>query len=108
MKNHKKVFSLWTFALTCGTVVYCKGGGKMHTTIVDTILDPNCEKHYSISNIDEKIELCIEIKELEDHIKIQLDQKHQKMFDRYTELWDELHTGLAVDTFASGIKFATE
>ena len=80
----------------------------MHTTIVDTILDPNCEKHYSISNIDEKIELCIEIKELEDHIKIQLDKKHQKMFDRYTELWDELHTGLAVDTFASGIKFATE
>ena len=68
----------------------------MHTTIVDTILDPTCEKHYSISN------------ELEDYIKIQLDKKHQKMFDRYTELWDELHTSLAVDTFASGIKFVTE
>ena len=80
----------------------------MHTTIVDTILVPTCEKHYSISNIDEKIDLCIEIKELEDYIKIQLDKKHREMFDRYTELWDELHTSLAVDTFASGVKFATK
>lgn len=29
MKNHKKVFSLWTSAPTCGTVVYCKGGADM-------------------------------------------------------------------------------
>ncbi len=29
MKNHKKVFSLWTSASTCGTVVYCKGGADM-------------------------------------------------------------------------------
>ena len=42
------------------------------------------------------------------YIKIQLDKKHREMFDRYTELWDELHTSLAVDTFASGIKFVTE
>lgn len=80
----------------------------MHTTIVDTILDPTCEKHYSISNIDEKIGLCIEMKELEDYIKFHLDKNHREMFDRYTELWDELHTSLAVDTFASGVKFATE
>lgn len=76
------------------------------SSIVDTILDPNCEKHYSISNIDEKIELCIEMKELEDYIKIQLDKKHQKIFKKYNEAWDKLHCELSVDTLAAGMKLA--
>ena len=80
----------------------------MATTIVDTILNPKYQKEYNFKNIDEKVEICTALKAMEQEILSCLDSEHQKMFDRYTELWDELHTSLAVDTFASGLKFATE
>ena len=78
----------------------------MPKTIVETILNPDYQKEYHFKNLDEKIEICKRIKELETEITSQLDAEHKKLFRRYAEEWDKLHTELSIDTFASGLRFA--
>lgn len=78
----------------------------MPNTIVETILNPKYQKEYNFKNLDEKIELCEELKRLEMEITMQLDREHKRMFAEYAECWDRLHTELSLDTFASGMKFA--
>lgn len=78
----------------------------MPKTIVETILNPKYQTEYNFQNLDEKVAICEEMKQMEDEIMQQLDREHKKMFRRYAECWDRLHTNLSVDTFASGLKFA--
>ena len=78
----------------------------MAATIVDTILTPKYQKEYNFKNLDEKVEICKEIKRLEKEIMSQLDAEHKKLFRGYVAGWDKIHTELSLDTFASGLRFA--
>ena len=78
----------------------------MPKTIIETILNPKYQKEYNFRNLEEKVELCEKMKELEAEITSQLDREHKKLFAKYAEGWDKIHTELSLDTFASGMKFA--
>ena len=78
----------------------------MPKTIVETILNPKYQKEYNFRNLAEKVKLCEELKRLEAEIVSQLDREHKKLFAKYAEGWDKLHTELSLDTFTSGMKFA--
>lgn len=78
----------------------------MPKTIVETILNPEYQNEYNFKNLDEKVEICREIKRMEAEIMAQLDAEHKRLFHRYAEEWDKLHTELSLDTFASGLRFA--
>ena len=78
----------------------------MPKTIVETILNPEYQKEYNFKKLDEKVEICQRIKDLESKIVTQLDAEHKRLFRRYAEEWDKLHTELSIDTFASGLRFA--
>ncbi|MBR3720834.1 MAG: hypothetical protein IKN09_03750 [Clostridia bacterium] len=78
----------------------------MPVTIIETILNPKYQNEYNFRDLAEKIKLCEKLKRLEAEITSQLDCKHKRLFRRYAEGWDKLHTEFSLDTFASGIKFA--
>ena len=78
----------------------------MPKTIIETILNPKYQKEYNFRNLEEKVELCEELKRLEAEIISQLDCEHKKLFMQYAEARDKLHTELSLDTFASVMKFA--
>lgn len=83
--------------------VLVAGGGDMPDTIIENILNPKYQKEYRFSDLDEKVSLCRELKALETEIASQLDREHKKLFRRYTEGWDKLHTEISIDTFANGL-----
>ena len=78
----------------------------MPNTIVESILNPKYQKEYNFKSLADKVELCKELKRLEAEIKAQLDGEQKRMFSGYAECWDNLHTNLSLDTFASGLNFA--
>ena len=75
----------------------------MPDTIIENILNPKYQKEYKFSNLDEKVSLCRELKALESEIVSQLEREHKKLFRRYAEGWDKLHTEISIDTFANGL-----
>ena len=75
----------------------------MPRTIVETILNPKYQKECNFRNLEEKIEMCEELKRLETEITAQLDGEHKKLFRQYAEVWDKLHTELSIDAFAGGL-----
>ena len=75
----------------------------MPDTIIETILNPKYKKEYNFRNLEEKIEMCKELKRLETEITVQFDREHKKLFRQYAEVWDKLHAELSVDTFANGL-----
>ena len=83
--------------------VLVAGGGDMPDTIIENILNPKYQKEYKFRNLDEKVLLCRELKALETEIASQLDREHKKLFRRYSEGWDKLHTEISIDTFANGL-----
>ncbi|MBR1530672.1 MAG: hypothetical protein IJ643_01295 [Eubacterium sp.] len=74
----------------------------MSETIIDNILNPKYRNGHKLSNIDDKIEMCEELKRLEAEIMQQLDREHKKMFRQYAEYWDKLHAELCLDAFTNG------
>ena len=83
--------------------VLVAGGGDMPDTIIENILNPKYQKEYKFRNLYEKVSLCRELKALEAEIASQLDREHKKLFRRYAEGWDKLHTEISIDTFANGL-----
>ena len=83
--------------------VLVAGGGDMPDTIIENIINPKYQKEYKFRNLDEKVSLCRELKALEKEIASQLDREHKKLFRRYAEGWDKLHTEISIDTFANGL-----
>ena len=75
----------------------------MPETIIDNILNPKYRNECKLSNIDDKIEMCEELKRLEAEIMQQLDREHKKMFRQYAKGWDRLHTELCLDAFTNGL-----
>ena len=75
----------------------------MPETIIETILNPECQNEYNFRNLTDKVEICEELKRLETEITAQLDSEHKKLFRQYAESWDKLHTELSIDTFANGL-----
>ena len=75
----------------------------MPDTIIENILNPKYQKEYKFSNPNEKDRMCKELKTLEAEITSQLDREHRKLFRRYAEGWDKLHTEISIDTFANGL-----
>ena len=78
----------------------------MPNTIIETILNQKYQMEYNCRNLQEKVEVCEKLKRLEAEIASQLDREHKKLFAKYAEGWDKIHTELSLDTFASGMKFA--
>ena len=75
----------------------------MPETIIENILNPNYQKEYKFSNLNEKVRMCRELKRMEAEITSQLDREHKRLFRQYAEGWDKLHAELSLDAFANGL-----
>lgn len=74
----------------------------MATTVVQAILNPKYQKEYFFPQIDKKVELCTEMKNLRTEITSQLDKEHRDMLQQYDELWDKLLADMCTESHIAG------